>query len=335
MAKVFIGIPTFNRPTYVQETVESILAQSYTDWEAVVSDNCSEPVHVQAVSDYVDGLNDSRIRFHQQPENGGEYGQGRYFFREAQDSDYLVILHDDDLLCPSYLEHAVTTLEQPEAAELAFYLADPYAIDAAGNHSDDMTEWYMQEHGRVGVKAGSFDILDRIFRLGFAPICGTVFRLSALHASGFIDDDCTGNYPFEFNVFLRLGDKHFRAWYHPEQLLAFRFHLKALRKQDKLMDNRHVVDTMITLLERRHYTGHVESRRRILLGRLYRAKCIIELQQQDKKKSRKSILKALHYFFWSKKTLLLAPWVVAFPTLLCWLLPYFGKDIAVPPALNQ
>lgn len=335
MAKVFIGIPTFNRPTYLQETVESLLAQSFADWEAVVSDNVSEPAHAQVVRDYVRDLNDPRIRFYQQPKNEGEYGQGRYFYREAQGSKYLIILHDDDLLRPGYLEKAVAVLDGPDADEMAFFLADPCVIDGDGVHSAEMSDWYLRDHGRVAVEGGSFDILEKIFSLGFAPICGTCFRLDALCASGFVDEDCAGNYPFEFNVFLRLGDQRFKAWYHPEQLLSFRFHANALRKQDKLMDNNHIVDTMIRLLNRRRYTGRVEYRRRVLLGRLHRAKCLIHLRQHQYGPSRKHIVIALRYFCWSKKTLLLAPWVVAFPSVVCRCLPFFSKDIAMPPDFNR
>jgi len=52
MAKVFIGIPTINRPEFVRQTIRSVLVQTYPDFEVVVSDNCSDP----GVADQVTGL---------------------------------------------------------------------------------------------------------------------------------------------------------------------------------------------------------------------------------------------------------------------------------------
>ena len=112
MSRVLIGIPTFNRPQFVTAAVGSVVAQSFTDWRAIVSDNASEPPTRHAIREYVTRLGDPRVSFHQQQTNLGEYGQGRLFFKRAQDlgCDYLAILHDDDVMEPAFLEAGVAAL---------------------------------------------------------------------------------------------------------------------------------------------------------------------------------------------------------------------------------
>jgi glycosyltransferase involved in cell wall biosynthesis len=277
-ARVFIGIPTVNRPDWVQETVRSVLAQTFTSFRVVVSDNASEPGAAAAVRSFVEGLGDPRVSFHQQAENVFEYGQGRFFFAEARE-DYFVILHDDDLLNPDYLAQAVAALDQRPALDL--FVANPYVFDEAGQRWPDRTRAYLREHGRTGRPEGEFDVLGTLLRWGLAPISGTVFRRAALESSGFVDADCGGNYPFEVNVLLRLGERGARGWFSPRELLGFRFHRNALRVYLRLSDNPRVVGTMITLFERRRFSGWREARRRQILGRLHREAAFLRLRQDD------------------------------------------------------
>ena len=83
MARVFIGIPTLNRPLYVRDAIRSVVGQSFADFRVIVSDNVSEPEASASVERFVRELADPRFTFHRQPRDVGEYGQGRYFLRQA------------------------------------------------------------------------------------------------------------------------------------------------------------------------------------------------------------------------------------------------------------
>lgn len=83
MAKVFIGVPTFNRADLVRQAVASTRAQSFTDRQALVSDNCSRPDVTAEVRAIVGGLVDKRVRLHAQAGNDGEYGQGWVFLERS------------------------------------------------------------------------------------------------------------------------------------------------------------------------------------------------------------------------------------------------------------
>ena len=287
---VFIGIPTFNRPELVRATIDSVRRQTYENFVVVVSDNCSDPAASAKVRDYVRELGDARFRFHRQPVNGGEYGQGRYFLKESEGADYVMIVHDDDVIAPDLLARSIALLS--DRAEIALFVANCWVIDHDGQLSPGATRQYLADHGRCGRAAGTFDVLDNHLATGFTPISGTLFRRSALVESGFVDPAGTGNFPFECDLFLRLGDIGAKGWFTPAQLVSIRYHESSLRQTLKLMDNADVVRPMLRLLEQRRYGGWRERRRRVLVSRLQRADALIHLRNGQIALTRRLLAKA-------------------------------------------
>ena len=131
MPRIFIGIPTFNRPALVREAIASVQAQSFTDFHVLVSDNCSPPDAAEAVRMFVAGLGDTRFSFHQQAVNQGEYGQARRFRTASAEYEFFVMLHDDDILEPGYLAAAITRLDA--APEAGLFVANFYMMDEAAS----------------------------------------------------------------------------------------------------------------------------------------------------------------------------------------------------------
>ena len=106
--RVTIGLPVYNGQNYLVETLESLLAQTYTDFELVISDNASTDRTEAICRQYAAG--DARIRYYRNDENIGasanynrafELGRGEYFKWAAH----------DDLLAPTYLERCVEVLD--------------------------------------------------------------------------------------------------------------------------------------------------------------------------------------------------------------------------------
>ncbi len=96
---VGIAIPFFARVDYLTETLDSLTAQTDTDWQAVVIDDCSAETGASAV---VAKLADRRIRY---VRNETNLGLARNFNRCLTEpgTDVVVVLHADDLLEPDYI----------------------------------------------------------------------------------------------------------------------------------------------------------------------------------------------------------------------------------------
>lgn len=112
--KVTVGIPTFNRARWLREAIDSVLAQTYTDFRLIVSDNASD----DDTPDVVRSLNDKRITFVRSERNAGASGNLNRLI-ELAETEFLVLLPDDDVLYPGHLEAAVKLLERFETVGLA------------------------------------------------------------------------------------------------------------------------------------------------------------------------------------------------------------------------
>jgi len=328
MPRVYIGIPTVNRPQFVRETIHSVLGQTFSDFKITVSDNCSTAESIESVRRFIDSLGDSRIEFHAQPSNVGEYGQGHFFMQQAEGCDYFMILHDDDVLESTYLEKSVAVLE--EHPDVSLFIANPYLMDENGVTSQADTREYLKVRNRRSMSDGGIDVLEGFFGFGLTKVSGTLFRVESLRQSGFVDSEGSGNYPFECELFLRLGDIGAMAWFASETLLGFRFHTSSMRNYMNLMDNRHVVTGLTKLVSVRRYSGMIERRRRVLMGRLHRAYALICLREGDYEHSRSSIVLALRENILSPKAWLIAPLVFLVPGVLRRALPDMPVSAEAP-----
>lgn len=113
-ALVTIGLQTYNRAnSYLKPTLNSLLAQSFKDFELVISDNSSKDETEKVCREYE--KKDPRIRYIRQKENIG-YVSNVNFLRAQARHKYFLGACDDDIFAPTFLEKCVHLLEaHPEA----------------------------------------------------------------------------------------------------------------------------------------------------------------------------------------------------------------------------
>lgn len=99
--KISIGMPVFNGEEYVADAIESILNQSFHDFELIISDNCSEDDTGAICQHYAS--KDSRIRYVRQLMNIGAEANFNYVFSEAS-ADYFMWAAVDDIRTENFLE---------------------------------------------------------------------------------------------------------------------------------------------------------------------------------------------------------------------------------------
>lgn len=93
--KVSIIMCSYNSAQYVGKAIECILAQTYTDWELIISDDKSKDNSIDVITPY---LKDSRIQLHVHDKNQGYVKNKNSALRKA--SGELVTQLDSDDLCP-------------------------------------------------------------------------------------------------------------------------------------------------------------------------------------------------------------------------------------------
>lgn len=102
---VSIILPTYNRAARVGKAIESVLAQTYENFELIVVDDGSADETEKVVTSYMD----SRIRYHRMPENGGQ-SKARNCGMKLARYDYLAFEDSDDLWRPGKLKAQMDAL---------------------------------------------------------------------------------------------------------------------------------------------------------------------------------------------------------------------------------
>lgn len=98
---VSIITPNWNCAKYVSETIRSVQAQTYQNWEMIIVDDCSTDESCEVVAPYVE--QDVRIRLLKNPKNSGAAVSRNYALREAK-GKWIAFLDSDDLWAPDKLE---------------------------------------------------------------------------------------------------------------------------------------------------------------------------------------------------------------------------------------
>ena len=101
--KVSIIIPVYNAEKYLDECLESILDQSYPDWEAILIDDGS----TDSSHDICKKYSSSDVRFHYFSQNNSGPGKARNKGMALSSGDYLTFVDADDYIAPDYLKTLV------------------------------------------------------------------------------------------------------------------------------------------------------------------------------------------------------------------------------------
>ncbi len=96
---VSIITPSYNTAKFIEETIKSVLSQTYTDWEMLIVDDCSTDNTDEVVAPY---LSDPRIRYLKNEKNSGAAVSRNYALREAK-GKWIAFLDSDDLWTPDKL----------------------------------------------------------------------------------------------------------------------------------------------------------------------------------------------------------------------------------------
>jgi glycosyltransferase involved in cell wall biosynthesis len=131
---VSVLIKSFNHAAYVRQTIESVLAQSFQDFEIVVTDDGS----VDGTLQLLRGFTDPRIRLEAFERNQGISAAMNATVARAR-GRYLAILNSDDWALPDRLRRQVTFLDAHPDISVVFGL--PRAVDEAGHPTEPFNDF--------------------------------------------------------------------------------------------------------------------------------------------------------------------------------------------------
>lgn len=109
---VSICVPTYNRASFLQESLQTFCAQDYALLEILISDNCSDD-ETEEVCREISQV-DPRVRYVRQTRNIGLYANHKFWINESL-GEFLCFFHDDDRRDPRIVSEYVSfVMRNPE-----------------------------------------------------------------------------------------------------------------------------------------------------------------------------------------------------------------------------
>ena len=126
--KASVIIPNYNHAPYLRERIDSVLTQTYRDFEVIIFDDCSTDDSRSIIEEYRGKPHVSHIVFNNQ-NSGNTFVQWQRGFSLAR-GEYIWVAESDDVAEPNFLETLIGELEQNPHAVLAY--SHSRMIDAHG-----------------------------------------------------------------------------------------------------------------------------------------------------------------------------------------------------------
>ncbi|MEQ9455109.1 MAG: glycosyltransferase [Phycisphaeraceae bacterium] len=211
--RVSLVITLYNRAGYVAEAIESVLAQTFEDWELVVWDDGSTDGSGEIARGYAE--RDERVRYVRDERNRGMYF-ALHDGLALTAGGYLGWVDSDDRLLAGALERCVGVLEA--RAEVGMVYTDHVEMDEEGREL------------RVGGRCGIPYSKNRLLR-DFMTFHFRLMRREVLEAAGGID--VRFGYAEDYDLCLRVSEvtevEHLR-----EVLYAYRVHQQSISRASRL-----------------------------------------------------------------------------------------------------
>jgi glycosyltransferase involved in cell wall biosynthesis len=118
MARVSIGLPVWNGEKYLEQAIDSILAQTFGDFELLIADNASTDATADIIADYC--RRDPRITSHRHAVNVGAARNFNYVFHHTK-AEYFRWAAYDDMIAPGYLGACVAALDADAGGAVLAY----------------------------------------------------------------------------------------------------------------------------------------------------------------------------------------------------------------------
>ncbi len=154
--RLSVGLPVYNSSTYVAESIEAILGQTFGDFELIISDNASTDDTGDICRSYLQ--QDSRVRYFRQPWNVG-LAPNHNFVVEHASADLFKWASGDDLYARDLLEKCVAALDADPGVVLAhswtamingngdFVQANDYALQTSAARAPERFRSLLNDSG--------------------------------------------------------------------------------------------------------------------------------------------------------------------------------------------
>jgi teichuronic acid biosynthesis glycosyltransferase TuaG len=106
-------MPSFNSSKFIEEAIQSVIAQTFTEWELLITDDCSSDNTVEIIKKYA--AHDSRIKLFTLQKNAGAAAARNVSIKNAS-GRFIAFLDSDDIWLPQKLEKQLAFMSEKKSA---------------------------------------------------------------------------------------------------------------------------------------------------------------------------------------------------------------------------
>ena len=250
---VSVIMPAYNTEKYIGDSIQSVLDQTYSNWELLVVDDGSTDKTADIARRF--SAQDGRVKYVFQP--NGRQAKARNTGIGQSSGDLLAFLDSDDLWLPEKLERQLETLQATKADVVYSNGVIIYEPGASGGAMD------------FPVVAGTVEgrkMLDLLLLLNFIPVQSVVLRREIFKNAGPFDESPSYHGCEDYELWLKLAA--YGAVFHgmSEKLIKYRRHPTATTHKNSAM-----LKPMLRVVSA-HINGSTldENKKKTRLRRLYR-----------------------------------------------------------------
>lgn len=212
--KVSVIIPTYNRLEFLKESVASVLGQTFTNYELIISDNCSEGGTNRWASSLT--KKNSKVRYYRNEENLGMVRNWNKGLSRSR-GEYVSILMDDDLWEPNFLAETVKILDKKDNVGLVCVHIVPLCSTSSKKKEYPENLYKLHSHSREvkGIECIR-QFLDSVWLVGLPS--GILVRKKCFEELGQFDEIC-----LDPEMWLRICSKY-DFYYLDKKLCHWRIH---------------------------------------------------------------------------------------------------------------
>jgi glycosyltransferase involved in cell wall biosynthesis len=212
VVKVSVIVLTYNRAHMVPETIDSILNQTYPDFELIIVDNCSTDDTEKVIAGYTD----RRIRYLKN-DNGGLIAVNRNYGLKRARGEYIAFCDDDDLWLPDKLEKQLREFGKDE--RLGLVCTNAVLFSEAGD---------LGTFNPAGLSEEAFT-LDSLLRTNLIICSSVLIKKGAIDEVGLFDTAPAIFSGEDLELWLRIACKY-NLKYLDLPLIKYRVHPGSVKK---------------------------------------------------------------------------------------------------------
>lgn len=266
---VSVVVPTYKSAHHIRRMIDSICAQTLTDWELIIVDGASEDGTTEIVEAFRDGLND-RLIYIEQPNQGCCFARNTGI--DAAKGRFIAFLDSDDEFLPNKLERQLELFKL--RPDLGLVYCDFRYIDLEGQKHESVFDTHCPLARTVPFEqvAGELrvctpDLFDYLIQQYFIATITGLVRREVLGND--VRYDVSNSYGFAEWMFYLDIVRRSRAGYVNEPLCLHHFEPGSLTRKSKIRNNVHHRRLLKTM--RRRFSDVSPTARRFIRQHLFDA----------------------------------------------------------------